>query len=76
MIDCTAGCTSYELLYVWVPLIDCTDGCTSYELLYVWVPLIELQQCNEAGNVGEVDETMACAEQTGKDSCQVCLVLL
>ena len=41
-----------------------------------WVPLIELQQCNETGNVGEVDETMFCAGQTGKYSCQVSLVLL
>ena len=58
-------------------MINCTGGSTSGELLYMyWVPLIELQQCNETGNVGEVDETMFCAGQTGKYSCQVSLVLL
>ena len=57
-------------------MIDCTGGSTSDEMLYVWVPLFELQQCNETGNVGEVNETMLCAGQTGKDSCHVSLVLL
>ena len=41
-----------------------------------WVPLIGLQQWNETGSVGEVDETMLCAGQTGKYSCQESLVLL
>jgi len=48
-----------------------TGGVISTDLLYVWVPLVGLQQCNETGNAGRLDESMLCAGQEGKDTCQV-----
>ncbi len=40
--------------------------------IQVDVPVVGDLECNVAYS-GEIVETMLCAGQTGKDSCQVCL---
>ncbi|XP_052821449.1 trypsin alpha-3-like [Mya arenaria] len=45
-------------------------GSSSSQLRYVWKTLISLANCENTGNSGNLDNTMLCAGETGKDACQ------
>lgn len=50
-----------------------TGGSTSTILRYVWKPILGYSQCQQTGNSGDLDTTMMCAGQSGRDACQVSL---
>jgi len=35
--------------------------------------MITLAECEKTGNAGNLDSTMVCAGEAGKDACQVCV---
>lgn len=46
-------------------------GSSSVTLKYVWKPILNYNYCDmQTGNAGELDATMMCAGDTGKDACQ------
>ncbi|XP_053382489.1 transmembrane protease serine 9-like [Mercenaria mercenaria] len=46
-------------------------GSSSSTLKYVWKPILNYNICNtQTGNAGDLDQTMLCAGNAGKDACQ------
>lgn len=52
-----------------------TGGSSSSTLQYVWKELLSNVECEKTGNAGQIDETMLCAGEAGKDACQVSILL-
>lgn len=48
-----------------------SGGSSSSTLRYVWKPLLSLAECENTGNANNLDSTMMCAGEAGKDACQV-----
>ncbi|KAL4239197.1 Trypsin-like serine protease [Mactra antiquata] len=45
-------------------------GSSSSVLRYVWKQMISLAECETTGNAGNLDQSMLCAGEAGKDACQ------
>ena len=58
------------VLFKCVPFL--ADGSSSSQLLWVEKTLLSYDYCNtQTGNAGDLDSTMMCAGEAGKDACQV-----
>lgn len=55
-----------------ISLDNILGGDSSSTLKYVWKPILNYNFCDtQTGNAGQIDATMLCAGNTGKDACQV-----
>lgn len=53
-------------------LLNYVGGSSSSTLKYVWKPILNYNYCDtQTGNAGQIDTTMLCAGNAGKDACQV-----